>query len=331
MMLYSRLDSKYDVKLSLNDLFDIPTIRELSQVIQERQFENTNNKTENLVLIKKFSEEAESILFLHDGFGEVDVYRQLSNKINTGFNCYGVKFDNTHYPQENSIVDIASKYKQLIVNSSIKEFSYIVGWSLGGTIAFELVRQLELENFKIGKLVIIDSPSPNKCYDPHFMPVTIESEIEFISKYLPKSDIKDYINNPQTVRNLWDNLISFFEQTNNGEILNQVISDDLKSTIPNYLHLGSREIIKYLNTLRSMQNARKTYNPKTKVRTNVDYFKSSSTNIEDVESWGSFVESNFKMQHCNENHFTILNSSEVINMFGFDQLPSLSPSINLSN
>jgi len=60
---------------------------------------------------------------------------------------------------------------------------YIVGWSLGGTIAFEMVKQLEQEKEKIGLLALIDSypPQPSSAENPS--PFDLQSELQVIRSY----------------------------------------------------------------------------------------------------------------------------------------------------
>jgi thioesterase domain-containing protein len=119
---------------------------------------------DHLVLLKKTPGKAGDFFFIHDGTGEVDGYVECCNHLTGEFNSWGIRAPEIENdtPQNLSIEEIARNYIHKIKSLQSRGPYFIAGWSIGGTIAFEMVLQLEQMGEKTGFLALIDTPPPGK-------------------------------------------------------------------------------------------------------------------------------------------------------------------------
>jgi len=113
---------------------------------------------ENLMLLRPSVSSRHHLFLVHDGSGEVEGYvgfcQHLTSKAD--FNCWGIRatlIENNNYsPRDITIEELAKDYIEKIKKVQPKGPYYIAGWSLGGTIAFEMTLQLEKTGEKVSFL-----------------------------------------------------------------------------------------------------------------------------------------------------------------------------------
>ena len=118
---------------------------------------------ENLVMLRKEGVDAGHLFFVHDGTGGVDGYIEFCSHLNNGFNCWGIRAGKLDGEGQNLTIEaLAGLYAEKIRKIQPHGPYFIAGWSIGGTIAFEMVRQLEEAGETPGFLALIDAPPPQK-------------------------------------------------------------------------------------------------------------------------------------------------------------------------
>jgi thioesterase domain-containing protein len=152
----------------LLELFRSPFIKSLGEFIRKAGANPMTGPVtpgdDHLVLLKKTPGKAGDFFFIHDGTGEVDGYVEFCNHLTGEFNFWGIRAPaiENDTPQNLSIEEIARNYIHKIKSLQSRGPYFIAGWSIGGTIAFEMVLQLEQMGEETGFLALIDTPPPGK-------------------------------------------------------------------------------------------------------------------------------------------------------------------------
>ncbi len=157
-VLMSRIETELGHHLPLEALFQAPTIRGLGNAIQT-QLELGRGG----VLVPLQTKGDHPPLFLIAGAGgHVFAFHKFAHLLGPQFNLYGMKaigVDGTEPPLE-SIDEIAQRYMKEILEAC-PEGPYVVGgYSIGGTIAYELALQLQASGKKVSRVLLFDVFAP---------------------------------------------------------------------------------------------------------------------------------------------------------------------------
>ncbi len=205
-----------------------------------------------------------------------------------------------------TIEEIAERYIEKMKGVQGAGPYHIAGWSLGGTIVFEMVRQLEQMGEKVQFCGMIDTVSPGK--DQKVGKFTLESEIKLVDKLVGGSEIGERLNGVSSINELWALVVEYVEKMDvDIDVIRGLIPTNLAKVIPNYDRLSIRELIYYNNVIRTLDNAVLMYCPVGKVETEVNFFKASETPI-DVEEWGGYVVKAMVVEEILGDHHSILKS-----------------------
>lgn len=166
LRLFTRIEEVFGKGLPLSTLLSAPTLEQLAAVIDGTQ-NSAQNGTQNgiqngasqaIVLLRQGS--AEPPLFLiHDGNGEILLYRNLANYLKPERTVYGVQpYRKDGYPiLHTRIPDMAAYYVKHI-RSVQPEGPYLLsGLCAGGILAFEVARQLQQQGQTVAMVGIIDA------------------------------------------------------------------------------------------------------------------------------------------------------------------------------
>ncbi|NFL97255.1 amino acid adenylation domain-containing protein, partial [Clostridium botulinum] len=149
----------YDEKSikEFGELF-INILNEIINYCRERD-ELEDSNIENIVLLKSSYRSKKNMFIIHDGTGNTLGYHEFVDGIDLyDYDIYGINFSSKYSQESNiSIEKIASDYIDIIKKIQPQGPYYIFGWSLGGIIGLEMVKQLEQSGDMISKLIIADS------------------------------------------------------------------------------------------------------------------------------------------------------------------------------
>jgi tyrocidine synthetase-3 len=314
-VLASKIHKEWDIILPLVEIFKSPTIMKLGEYII-----NTNRNIQrdigwNLVLLKEGSNKDKHLFFIHDGSGEVEGYVEFCKQITNDFNCWGLRADRLESlaPRNVTIRELAETYIDAMKKIQPHGPYYIAGWSLGGTIAFEIALQLEKNGEEVSFLGLIDAPGPQQNWGKEANPFSLESEINWVWEYLPDNEIKEKVKELRDINEIWSKILDHLEENNIGiEIIRQLIPDHLAQIIPNYNRLGIKELIYYMNLNRTLSNARSFYIPSQRLHTNLHYFKASESPVIFQDSWDDYCINPIKSFERTGDHFSIFNKPKVV-------------------
>jgi tyrocidine synthetase-3 len=319
-ILVSRVQREFKLRMPLNRIFQDSTIVRMAEYIKGRDRE-TVVEDESLVLLREGNGQAGHLFLIHDGTGEVDGYREFCRQLTAGFNCWGLRAYGIidHGPRNVTIPAIAGKYVDSMKRVQPHGPYSIVGWSLGGTVAFEMALQLERLGETITFLGLIDAPGPQKDTQEDLVPFTLESELDFVKDYIPEGDIKERFKKISQLDALWSDIAAYLYAKNfDVDIIKRAIIGYGMQALPNFNQLGIGETIYYLNLGRSLSRARANYTPGEKIQTRLHFIKASQSPDIFIDNWRDYCIQPIQCREVTGDHYSILReptSGQVAGIF----------------
>ena len=161
MRLVSSINKQLTVELNMNDLFLNSTINKLSDYIQSKNGTSTNStsKYASLLPIKR-GENKIPLYMVCGGGGTVFKFKEFADLLDPDQAVYGLQQptnvkDIGAFPD--SIEGIAKLYVEEILTQNADGPYAITGHCLGGIIAFEMAKQLELKGKEVKLLAMFDT------------------------------------------------------------------------------------------------------------------------------------------------------------------------------
>ncbi|MCX7920843.1 MAG: amino acid adenylation domain-containing protein [Clostridia bacterium] len=163
VQLISKIRQKFEKNIPVMELYPNGTIRRIADLLGENRVDVQNEK-KGPVLMKKGKGDSKNIFMIHPGTGNIDMYPALCKLLTDEFNCWGLSADKYKLSIDSSIgvKDLASEYLDAVRTIQKDGPYYILGWCTGGTIAFEMIRQLEEQGVKPGTFCMISSVAPRE-------------------------------------------------------------------------------------------------------------------------------------------------------------------------
>jgi tyrocidine synthetase-3 len=321
-LVMSRLFQEFSVRVPLVELFKKPTIRYLAGYIRRAKAREAIAPIEddNLVLLKENADKADNLFFIHDGSGEVDSYIEFCSHLANGYNCWGIRAVpfKDYAPRKITIEETAETYIKIIKGIQPRGPYNITGWSMGGTIAFEMVRWLEQMKEKIGFFAMIDVVVPYSDLSGEVSEFTLESELEFVREYLlgiNGIDIDRNIMSSEGINGLWSSVIEYLQAGNfEVEIIKNGFIGYEAHVIPAHYQQSIGELIRYLNMRRAFHRARASYMPRGKINTPVYYFGASQSKGEIYSKWDIYSNKPIKYYEVTGDHYSIMKMPGVLRL-----------------
>jgi tyrocidine synthetase-3 len=318
----SMVQTRLNVTIPLVELFKTPTIRQLSGYIQSvsRQVGMPFTGDKNLVLLKNVPNSEKHLFLVHDGSGEVDGYIEFCNHLEMNLNCWGLKADplKNYTPKNLTIEEIAEKYLQRMKKIQSRGPYFIAGWSLGGSIAFEMARQLEQNRKHDYFLALIDAnpPAAKPLNKKNKFTFTCESEVDLVDTYIKNKEIKEKLKDITEVNAVWAQVVDYLRQSSRDikelEKLKKKMPGHILRVIPNPAKTKIDEFIYYLNMVRGLDRARRIYIPGGKINNTAHYFEAAQSIITDHEHWSDYFREPLTFHKIVGDHFSIFKIPDVI-------------------
>ena len=158
--LFHEIEKAFGKNISLSTLFQAQTIEELAVFFQSQAAPTI---WQSLVQIKPGNLTKPALFCIHALWGNILFYRNFSQYLKTDRAVYGLQSKGLDGEQQlcNSIPEMAANYIREIQTVQPQGPYFLLGFSLGGLIAFEIARQLQDRGQEIQLLTLIDPTSPN--------------------------------------------------------------------------------------------------------------------------------------------------------------------------
>ncbi|SBS34236.1 Linear gramicidin synthase subunit D [Marinomonas spartinae] len=164
------VNKAFNTALNLGQMFENSSIVELSALIEQMtNSESGNQFGSSLVRLNEgLVDSKPTLVLVHPAGGNVFCYHELVQELGSDYPVYGVQVaDFRNNPEYNhDITALAAHYLEE-VQSIISSNSRLVvgGWSLGGTIAFEMAYQINQAYGIEPSVVVFDQPAPQVNVD----------------------------------------------------------------------------------------------------------------------------------------------------------------------
>lgn len=311
-ILVAKVEKTLGIKIPLVEIFAKPTIKQLAEYIRYNEMEIKHIDDDKLVILKYVNANEENLFLVHDGTGSVEGYIEFCNQLNSGFNCWGIRADSFEGlgPQNLTIEKLAKKYIQKIRKVQPRGPYCIGGWSIGGTIAFEMVRQLERRKEAVDFLAMIDVVAPDIRKSKVVRRFTVQSEIKWLRKYLSLNN--GVFNHSGRIDQLWSGIAEYLE-SNNYDVgaIRRIVVEVEALKIPAYAQLSIRELLRFTNLVRTLSNARNSYLPAGKIHTRVHHFIASKSYPKIRNLWKPFAKQPIEIHKIDGDHYSILQAEKV--------------------
>jgi acyl-CoA synthetase (AMP-forming)/AMP-acid ligase II/thioesterase domain-containing protein/NAD(P)-dependent dehydrogenase (short-subunit alcohol dehydrogenase family)/acyl carrier protein len=180
--LFAAIEKQFGKNLPLATLFNAQTIEQLAQLLNES---TESTLWSSLVAIQPNGSKP-PLYCIHGAGGNILMYRQLIDYLGADQPLYGLQpkgLDGNETPIDR-IQEMAELYVQQICDSQPKGPYYLIGLSVGGTIAFEMAQLLHRQGQKVAFLGLIDTLGPGY---PKLLPLAprFVSLLPYIARNFP--------------------------------------------------------------------------------------------------------------------------------------------------
>ncbi len=227
VQLFNLIKKAFGRQLPLSTLVQKRTICELAQLLSEEEAPSAETWS-SLVLIQSGAAQNPPLFFIHPVGGNILEYYPLAKYMGQEYPIYGLQSQGLDGKQPflTRIEDMASHYIQAIRTIQPHGPYFLMGYSMGATIAYEMAIQLEAQGQKVALLGLLDQPAPQTPrLRPSFL-TTLSIHASNLSQ-LPSNRRLNYIKS-RTV----DKLRGYKEK---DYILDGVNMDDLTPELINLL------------------------------------------------------------------------------------------------
>ncbi|MFJ7913526.1 MULTISPECIES: amino acid adenylation domain-containing protein [unclassified Lysinibacillus] len=155
--LLNSINQEFKINLPLSFIFKNSTIEKMCKVIENRRCLEVEKS--NIILLQNGDVNKAPLFLIHPGGGGIICYYEFVRKMNIENPIYGIQslgYDDNREPLK-SIKHMAEEYIKGIVKVQPTGPYILAGWSLGGTIAFEIAHQLEKMHKTVDFLGLIDT------------------------------------------------------------------------------------------------------------------------------------------------------------------------------
>jgi amino acid adenylation domain-containing protein len=166
--LFAQIEKRFGISIPLATLFQSGTIETLAKILSQEQqrastYKQEESKTSWSSVVKIQPHGTKVPLFcIHPLGGEILCYRDLAMNLGSDRPVYGLQpqgLDGKLAPYTR-VEDMAAHYIQEIQTIQPNGPYFLVGYSFGGTVAFEMAQQFHRQGEKVGCLIMLDTCRP---------------------------------------------------------------------------------------------------------------------------------------------------------------------------
>ncbi|NEN82297.1 thioesterase domain-containing protein, partial [Paenibacillus elgii] len=152
LQLLTQVHSVIGVNLPLHTVFNMPTIEEMAREISKHRFEEEHGNDESEII--RLNEHGPVNMFCFPPVsGYSIVYHEMAKQLENHCVVYGLEFIGDRFHGE----ELLTQYVESIINIQPKGPYILLGYSLGGNLAFEVAKAMEQRGYSVSDIVMLDS------------------------------------------------------------------------------------------------------------------------------------------------------------------------------
>jgi amino acid adenylation domain-containing protein len=308
-IMVNKIASLFGVELPLVEVFKSPTISEISRAID--RMGTAGHVSERITLLRRGNAELGGLFIMHDGSGDIQGYVELAAEFEP-YTIWGLRSDSLAHlgPVETDVTHLARDYAERIRVIQPQGPYRLAGWSMGGTIAFEVARQLEAAGEVVEAVIMIDTHFPHISEKPvEPQTYSLNEEKEMLREQLKVRD--EILSGYNSIEELWEGVLEFVvSHEESKKELKRMISAHFRQLIPHFDDLGIRNLITQANTIRSLADATAQYIPVGSIESPIIYMKASDTDYYPA-ALQKHTKSQLLISEIEGDHFSIMKSPVV--------------------
>ena len=175
--LFALIEKRLGRRLPLAAVFHGATIEQLADLLRH-QIKPASQSS--LVAIQPDGSER-PLFLIHPAGGQVFPYVHLAHHLGPDQPCFGLQAKGVDEGQDPHlrIEDMAAHYIEALQTVQPEGPYYLGGWSMGGTVAFEMAQQLHAQRQKVALLVLLDTriPAPDEQFAEDDFEATLLADV----------------------------------------------------------------------------------------------------------------------------------------------------------
>jgi amino acid adenylation domain-containing protein len=293
--LVSAINKKFNANFPLAILFQSKTIESLANFLYQ---DSAMPKYTPLVPLQPRGEKR-PLFCVHAAGGNVFRFVRLTSEMGIDRPIYGLQargLESNEQPYS-SIEEMANAYVEAIKCVQSEGPYILLGWSLGGTVAFEMAFILEKIGESVLAVIMIDAPSP-------FTDTVEENDIEFMLERLkPAANMTFKDLDKQNSKEA--KLLYIFNEMKLSGLLSPYIAPEVAKR-----HL---KLHKYHNKILCQ------YRPSDHISSNIIFFKPSEkipfdTKMKNPLDWKTFTSGKMEIHKTSGNHFNMISGMHSLGL-----------------
>ena len=163
LRLIEKINKQFDSNLTINHLYKASTIKQLSEVITA----GSRDRRDDIAVPLNVVEGKSPYIFLcHPASGMIYCFNALISQCDLSFSIYGLQDPGVSAGRMlyDNIFSMADAYLAAIKTIQPNGPYYLIGYSFGGTVVYEIANMLKLKKEKIALLTLIEGWS---IFSPH--------------------------------------------------------------------------------------------------------------------------------------------------------------------
>ena len=315
VILSNVLSEKYNLQIPLNSILT-STVRQTAKLLNQDTAKEVLPKDDNLILLKSGSDTARHVFFVHAGNGEAEAFIDLCDGLSVDSYLWGIRADRLadYSPRNVTLSEIACHYVKKLEKVQPEGEIQLIGWCIGGSIAFEMALQLEQKGRTLGFFGMINSFAPDREFWDQVPAFSLYTEAAAIKK-LPRSEaFKKLYGKPESISGIWLCLLEYYDMIGlSAEELKKCVDDDMDRAIPYYdsANVTVRHIVYYINVLRTFDNARALYVPTRRLRAQAHFFAAAEETAANIPVWNQYCEKPMQIHEIRGSNFSALQYPKV--------------------
>lgn len=310
-VLVNHIKKRLNTDIGLLQIFRKPTIREIADYLRSAR-ESLSAQKGLVILNGDHSNGKKNLFFIHDGSGDIQGYLGLSETLKHDYNSWAIRSTSLQYlgPQNIDCQALAGHYVELLTGVQPKGPYHLVGWSIGGVIAHEVVAQLEQAGKEVAGLYMMDTHPPTQTSGVKAADFDLESEIKWLSGLW--HDLPSDLSTATTIETLWQQMVDLINENDHlGVEARKLVPENLRAVIPHFDQLSVVELIQYINTIRTLDRSIANYCPSLSVKAPVFYYKAAESEMELSHILAYFRSSPVLWEEVPGNHFSMMTKPHV--------------------
>jgi amino acid adenylation domain-containing protein len=154
MQLFALIEGQYGQTLPVSLIFQSPTVASLARVIARARVDG--DVIDNIVQMKQGLGQ-QSLFCVHEFSCDVMPYTYLVGHLEDSQPVRGLRWTQQIAERVSTIEEVAELYLRTMRAEQPSGPYHLLGYSIGGTIAYEMARQLRLDGERVGFLGLVDA------------------------------------------------------------------------------------------------------------------------------------------------------------------------------